>query len=253
MTMPGSGHDTSAAPRWHRTASTPSLVRCRRRRFRARLLASALNTTCLALDEARRIVLSGATAILALCSVALGTYAGFSAQVTAPGNTFATGTLQMSQSFGAANGGSGSFTFGTVSDLLPGEAVYKYIDLTNDGSLAFDLSLDPSLTSGSTALDNDADTTKRLQLAVRRCPGVWTSSGTSASLSRFSCSLATELLYSGQIMPGSTLPLTAGSSGGPVNAGSVARLELEVTLPSTATGTAGLSSTFQFTWTATNR
>lgn len=251
--MPASGQSRRYGQRWRRTASSPLLlVRSPGSRSRrARINAAALNSTCLLLDNTRRVALSTATGVLALCSVALGTYAGFSAETVGPGNTFATGTVQMADSFGDPDSASrpASFSFGTVSDLLPGESITRYLDLTNNGTLAFDLSLLPTVTVSS-ALDSHTTTGKRLQLQVTRCPapGAWSSSGGSVS-----CTYAQgrELLYSGQINPGTTIPLTAGKDA--VGAGTVAQLELTVTLPSAATDFAGLRSTLQFQWTATNR
>ena len=240
---------TPSARRWQRVATAPlALLReSGQPSRRAKLAAASLNGADLTLDNARRATLSALTGALALCSVALGTYAGFSAETFGPGNTFATGSVQMTESFGSPSGGTGSFSFGTVSDLLPGETVAKYLDLTNSGSLDVDLALATTVTSGS-ALDSDANTANRLQLQINRCPGTWSTSGGVVT-----CSGTKEQLYSGQIAPGVSIPLTAGTTGGAVTPGSVARLELKVTLPSAATGTVGLGSTFSFQWTATNR
>ncbi|HEU5318484.1 MAG TPA: TasA family protein [Chloroflexota bacterium] len=207
-----------------------------------------MNGASYVLDNARQVVLSAMTGVLALCSVALGTYAGFSAETVGPGNTFATGAVAMTESFGSPNGGSGSFSFGTVLDLLPGETLAKYLDLSNTGTLDVDLSFDASLTSASSLLDSDATTSRRLQLEINRCPGTWSSVSGSVT-----CSATKEQLYSGQIAPGTTIPLTAGTANGAVAAGATAHLELRVTLPSAATTAVGQSSTFSFQWTATNR
>jgi spore coat-associated protein N len=238
MTAPPEGQ------RWQRTASAPPLLvrPARRRSLRSRLTARALNASLTLACNAHRVAYSSASGLLALTSVALGTYAGFSAQVTTPGNTFATGSLAMSTALGAPMG-PGAFTFGTVSDILPGESIVRFLDISNDGTLAFSVQMTSAATAGS-ALDTDA--TNGLQLEIKQCSQAWSaadvcSGGGTVSTVRASGPIATSPIALG------TVPATAAN---------VAHLQLKVSLPTSAAGAGGLTgqtSTLQLTLTATNQ
>jgi hypothetical protein len=208
-----------------------------RRGHRAYLAAHLLNGGAALLGNGRRIVLSLATALLALTSVGLGTYAGFSAQTVSPGNTFSTGTLSLTTTLGNPTSSS-PFTFGTISDLVPGEAVVRFLDVTNTGSLDFTYAMASTATSSSTL---DTDVTNSLQVEIKRCTVAW--SGVD------SCSGDTTTPYAGPIAPLAGTPVNLGAI--TAGAGNVAYLQLRVRLPSTATSLTGLTSTVQFTWTAT--
>ena len=205
---------------------------------RARLAAAMLNGSVKLLANARRLVLSSVTGLLALSSVSLGTYAGFSATTSGPGNTFSTGTVALVAALGGPSG-TGAFTFGTVADMVPGETVVKFLDVTKSGTLDFGLTASATATVSS-ALDSDP--THALQLSIKRCTAVWTDVD--------GCAGDVSTPYSGMLAPLAGSPVSLGSvtAGG----GSVAHLQLAVTLPSTAMALNGVTSTVQFTWTASS-
>jgi hypothetical protein len=166
------------------------------------LAAAALNGAITLLDNARRLAMTSATGVLALCSVALGTYAGFSAYTTNPGNTFSLGTVQMTTALGAPSG-AGAFTFGTFADMVPGESVAKFLDVSNTGTLDFSYTM-ASAATASSALDTDA--TNGLQLEIKQCSLAWTATD--------SCTAggAVSTLYTGRLAPRSarSMPFSAG-------------------------------------------
>ena len=206
---------------------------------RARLGAAALNGSALALNNARRLLFSSLSGLLALSSVALGTYAGFSATTSGPGNTFSTGSVALVAELGAASG-SGAFTFGTLADMVPGETTVKFLDVTKTGTLDFALTAEATATVSS-ALNTDA--TNGLQLTVKHCTTAWTGVD--------GCAGTASTLYSGRLAPLTGTPVSLGSV--TAAAGGVAHLQLAVTLPSSATALNGLTSTIQFTWTANSQ
>jgi hypothetical protein len=206
---------------------------------RARLAAAALNGSVALLDNARRLLFSSLTGLLAISSVSLGTYAGFSATTAGPGNTFSTGSVALVAELGAPSG-SGAFTFGTLTDMVPGETTVKFLDVTRTGTLDFNLAAAASATASS-ALNTDA--TNGLQLTVKHCTVAW--SGIDG------CAGTVSTLYAGRLAPLTGSPVSLGSV--TAATGSVAHLQLGVALPSTATSLNGLSSTIEFTWTATSQ
>lgn len=206
---------------------------------RARLGGAALNAAIVLLDNARRLVLTSTTGVLALSSVALGTYAGFSAYTTSPGNTFSLGTVQMTTTLGAPSG-AGTFTFGTFADMVPGESVTRFLDVTNTGSLDFSYTMSSAATASSTL---DSDATNGLQLEVKACANAWT------AVDSCGAGGAVSTLYTGRLAPLVGQPVSLGTLAG---GGVVAHLQLKVTLPSTAGALSGQSSTLELTWTATN-
>ena len=198
-----------------------------------------LNGSVTLLCNARRLLLSSMTGVLALSSVSLGTYAGFSATTSGPGNTFSTGTVALVAELGAASGG-GAFTFGTLADMVPGETTVKFLDVSKTGTLDFALTGEATATVSS-ALNTDA--TNGLQLTVKRCTTAWTGVD--------GCAGTVSTLYAGRLAPRTGSPVSLGSV--TAAAGDVAHLQLEVSLPSAATTLNGLTSTIQFTWTATSQ
>ena len=249
MNVPAAGQG------WCRIASAPpALLRQKRRSHRARLAAAALNGSVLLLDNAQRLALSSATGLLALSSVALGTYAGFSAQVSNPGNTFATGSVKIDAYVGAPNSPAGTgntFGFGQINDLLPGEPIVRFLDIENIGTLpvAIAMTSDPvSGTAGVTGSVLNTDSSNGLKLEIKRClTSAWSATDTCAS---------PEMLYDdGRVAP--LLDPTdsdAVVSLGTVEAAAVAHYQLRVTMPDTTTSRTftSQSSTIQFTWTASN-
>jgi hypothetical protein len=243
----------SAGQGWCRVASVPpALLRpARRRSRRSRLTAAALNGSVALLGNAKRLALSSATGLLALSSVALGTYAGFSAQVSNPGNTFATGSVKIDAYVGSPDtpaGTSNNFGFGTVSDLLPGEPIVKYLDIENIGTLPVTIAMSSTVTGGGSSLDSDA--TNGLKLEIKRCTGAaWSAQDTCTG------GTASTLYNNGRVAP----LLDPSDNDNFVSLGTVqpgaadtAHYQLRVTLPDTATGLVGQSSTLQFTWTASS-
>jgi spore coat-associated protein N len=217
----------------------PRAPRAPRLSAQSRLAAAALNATVALLDNARRLAMTSATGVLALSSVALGTYAGFSAYTSGPGNTFSLGTVQMTTTLGAPSG-AGAFSFGTFADMVPGESVTRFLDVANTGTLDFTYVMSSAATASS-ALNTDV--TNGLQLEIKQCSLAWTgvdSCGAGGTVST---------LYTGRLAPLAGQPVSLGT----VSAGGgTAHLQLKVTLPGTATALSGLSSTLELTWTATN-
>ena len=242
---------STPAQRWRRTASVPpaALRPGATRSRQARLAAAALNGSVVVLDNAKRIALSSATGLLALSSVALGTYAGFSAQVSNPGNTFATGSVAVEAYVGAPDSPvGGAFGFGAISDLLPGEQIVRFLDIENTGTLPLRVDMTSSAAASSLL---DTNVTDGIRLEIKRCAGAaWTAVD--------SCPLpgvATTIYASGRVAP----LLDPADNDAVVSLGTVepgaasaARYQLRATLPASATALTAQSSTLQFTWTASN-
>jgi len=214
----------------------------RQRSRRARLAAAALNGSVLILSNGRRILLSSATGLLALTSVALGTYAGFTAQTAGPGNTFSTGSVALSIGRDGPSG-SGTFTFGTVADMVPGESVVKFLVVSQTGTLDFGLTLQASAPTTTSQLNTDA--TNGLQLSVKQCAG----SATFTAVDTCS-SGSPSLLYSGSV---ASVASSATSLGAVTAAtGGAKHLQLSISLPSTTAIVGPATSTVELTWTASN-
>lgn len=253
MTTPAAGQ------RWCWVASAPpALLSQKRYSPRARLGAAALNGGVVVLDNAKRLALSSATGLLALSSVALGTYAGFSAQVSNPGDTFATGSVKIDAYVGSPNTPSGTgntFGFGQIDDLLPGEPIVRFLDIENTGTLpvAIAMTSNPvSGTAGVTGSSLNIDQSNGLKLEVKRCTtGPWTAPDTCTGGS--GSALHTGIPIAPFVDPADlddTLSLGIVQPGA-VNTG---RYQLRVTMPDTTTSRTFTSqtSTIQFTWTASN-
>jgi hypothetical protein len=260
----------AAGQRWSRVASAPpgALRRGGRRSRRARVAAAALNGSVLVLANARRLALSSATGLLALSSVALGTYAGFSAQVSNPGNTFATGSVAISATVGSPSVGDavhpvgGTFGFGTISDLLPGEPIVRYLDIENTGTLPVAIAMTSAPvtgTAGASGSQLNADASNGLKLEIKRCSGAaWTAPDACPTFN------GSSTLYdgtgTGSSVGGPIAPLVdPADSDAVVSLGTVypgaansGHYQLRATLESTATSLTSQSSTLQFTWTASN-
>lgn len=96
----------------------------------------------------KRIILSLVTIIMALATVAGATYGVFSDQKSIAGNTFATGTLELTLNHSAGK----PFT---VSNAYPGYTTgWEYMDIYNTGTLEFEAQMSFNKTSGSDALWN---------------------------------------------------------------------------------------------------
>jgi hypothetical protein len=182
-----------------------------------------------------RFAYAGASCLLALTSLALGTYAGFTGQTISPLNTFGTGTVQLTAKLA---GTPQDFAFGTVSNLLPGDSIVRFLDVANAGSLDFTSAMSAEATASS-ALDDEP--TAGLQLEIRQCSVSWAATDV--------CPGTASDLYLGRLAPLAAGALSLGAvAPGPAH---TAHLQLKVTLPASSASMAGLSSTLRFAWTAT--
>ena len=169
----------------------------------------------------RRVLATLATLLLAT-GVAIGSGANFTAASSNPGNTFATGTLAMT------NGQSGAIL--TASNMRPGDSQSGTVDITNSGSLSGAYTLAESSVTGATLA-------AQLDLAVVDCGDT---SGTP------NCATG-PTLYSGK------LDSLSSTSLGTFAAGQGRRYQFTVSLPaSTGNAFQGLSSSVQFDWSATS-
>lgn len=196
----------------------------------------------------RRFVVGGLVAlVLAVLSTGVLATLNASAFNTSPQRAEA-GTLSLV----LANNGAG-FSQG-LTNLAPGDVVQRYVDLTNNGTLAAQGLTFAVTSSASNALTVDGTTTRALRIAVNACSGTWTPSTGACSGTVTPLLAATPV---GSLATVRDLLTTA------VPAGTVTRLQVVTTLPDqdevTTNGAApsasvqGLSTNLTFTFTQRQR
>jgi hypothetical protein len=167
--------------------------------------------------------------VLAAVGVAIGSGADFSAQTANPSNTFAAGTLTMSNSNNAA-------AILTAANMKPGDSSTGTVDIGNTGSLGGTFSVSRTAltdTPSSPALSG------KLNLVIHDC-GLF--SGSTAP----SCATGGTDVYSGTLNA-----MTSSVALGNYAAGDKHRYKFTVTLDNSADNTSqGGQSNATFTWNA---
>lgn len=189
------------------------------------------------------------TAVGVAASIAgLGTYATFTSTTSAT-QTVTAGTVVIA--LGTAGTATNRLTI-AATGIVPGDTIQRAVDLTNSGNQNLaSITLTTVTQTASTLLDSD--TTNGLQMTIDKCSlaGGWTES---AFPYTYTCPAGTitHPLVSRPII-GSTIALT-GTTLSALTAAGVDHLLVTLTLPAIAPNTLqGLSSTIQYTFTATQR
>ena len=190
-----------------------------------------------------RLVLVGyvALAIAGVATAVLGTVSSFTSSQS-KGQTSQTGTFV----FNLADPASGA-TFATaISGVAPGDFADRLVTLTNTGSIYFS-SVALAVTAGTTSL-LDSDAVNGLTLQIDKCSTTWTQSGNTVAAT---CGGTLTSLTSAT--PLSTLKSTGPTytTGLAALTGGTDYLRFHYALPTASTGTAGLSSTLSYAFTAT--
>lgn len=199
-------------------------------------------------------VLWSAAAIGAAASVAgLGTYATFT-DTTSASQSISSGTVDINL---GATGVDNRLSV-DATDIVPGDTMQRRVKLSNDGSE--DLASITLTTSATTSSLLDTDATDGLQFKIETCGGTvgWTEAGTTPAFT-YTCDEAiagddlgarTTVLARRAIV-GSTLALSNLTA---TTAGNTDDTVVTIDLPTTADNTfQGLSSTIDYTFTATQR
>ena len=166
-------------------------------------------------------------------TVSYGTFATFTATASNSGNTFSTGTLNLT-----TVPASGSAIL-SLANMKPGDSIARGVSVENSGSINASLALSTS-TAAANALTTD--TTNGLKLLVEKC--VTAFGGTTPE----TCTGGSGVSIPTQTVIGTNMALPA------LNAGAANKHHYLVTvsLPSTADNTfQGLTQTLTFTWNAT--
>lgn len=199
-------------------------------------------------------VLWSAAAVGAAASVAgLGTYATFT-DTTSADQSISSGTVDINL---AAPGADNRLTV-NASNIVPGDTVQRRAKLSNAGTE--DLASITLTTSATTSSLLDTDATDGLQFKVETCGGLvgWTETGASPSFT-YTCDeviagddLGTRTtVLARRAIIGSTLALSNLTA---TTAGNTDDTVVTVDLPTSAGNTfQGLSSTINYTFTATQR
>lgn len=190
-----------------------------------------------------RLVLVGyvALAIAAVATAVLGTVSTFTSGQSR-GQTSQSGTFV----FNLADPSSGA-TFATgISGLAPGDFADRLVTLTNSGSIYFS-SVTLGVSSVTTSL-LDSDAVNGLTLQVDNCSTAWTQASNTVAAT---CGGTLTSLTAAT--PLSTLKSTGPSYTGNLAAltGGTDYLRFHYALPAVSSGTAGLSSTLTYAFTAT--
>jgi hypothetical protein len=173
--------------------------------------------------------------LLAAVALAIGSGADFTASSANPSNTFATGSLSMSNSNSAAS-------ILTASNMKPGDSTSGTVDIANTGSVDGVFSVAEGNTTGSSALAGE------LNLVVVDC-GAFTQTTTFDDTAP-SCSSGTTQIYSGTLS-GASVGSSTVNQAASNTAGDKHRYQFTVSLPANASNTfAGLSTSADFTWSA---
>jgi spore coat-associated protein N len=168
-------------------------------------------------------------AVLLATAIAIGSGATFTAQSSNPNNSFATGTLTMSNSLANA-------AILTASNMKPGDSATGTLDIQNTGSLSGTYSLSRSALTDS---DNSNPLSAKLDLVVKDCGDF--SSGTPT------CDAGDPVKYTGTLAA-----MSSAASLGTFAANEKHRYQFTVTLNSGAGSVyEGATSTATFQWDAT--
>lgn len=199
-------------------------------------------------------VLWSAAAIGAAASVAgLGTYATFT-DTTSASQSISSGTVDINL---GTPGVDNRLTV-DASGIVPGDTMQRRVKLSNDGSE--DLASITLTTSATTSSLLDSDATNGLQFKIETCDGGvgWTETGSTPGF-RYTCDdlvpgdgLGTRTtVLARRAIVGSTLSLSNLTA---TTAGNTDDTVVTIDLPTTADNTfQGLSSTIDYTFTATQR
>lgn len=205
------------------------------------------------MKKSRKILLSLAAVGAAAGIAGLGTFATFTDSDSAT-HTISTGTVNVN--LGAANTADNRLTVGATG-LVPGDSLQRRAKLTNAGSES--LASVTLTTAATTSSLLDTNSTDGLQMKIERCTGAlgWRESLTTPYT--YTCDALVpgdnagvrSAVLARRAVIGSNLALTGMSSLSP---GATDDMVVTVDLPSSADNTfQGLSSTIQYTFSATQR
>ena len=132
-----------------------------------------------------------------------------------------------------------------IANLVPGDVVYRYVTLTNDGSISGqNLKLSLATAPGNTpTLINDLGTAKALRLTVKSCLAPWTVTSGNSTCSSGEANEVSENVIGSLV----TTPELVGS--GNLAAGDIKYLQLKLELPNqdetTVNGIPNVTNTIQ--------
>lgn len=190
-------------------------------------------------------ILASLAALSAAASVAgLGTFAAFTSSTSAS-QTVSSGTMTVA--LGATGASTNRLTV-NATGIAPGDTIQRSVDLLNSGSMDFGSITLTTAASPSSLLDTDA--TNGLQMIIERCSTAWTEAGTAPAYT-YTCGGTTTTVLATRAVIGTSLAL---NNLGALTAGATDKLRVKLSLPSSADNTfQGLSSTINYTFTATQR
>lgn len=192
-----------------------------------------------------RAKLLASTALVAAAAGAagLGTFGSFTS-TTSASEAVTAGTVTI----GLGASGVDNRLSVAATGVVPGDTISRVVKLNNTGNQNLSGVTLTTTATPSSLLDTDA--TNGLQLTVTKCSTAWTEAGTAPAYT-YTCSGTTSSVLASRQVIGANQTLSNLAS---LTAGSSDNLLVQLALPTTADNTfQGLSSTVQFSFTATQR
>jgi spore coat-associated protein N len=188
-----------------------------------------------------KLFVSAALFLVAALVVGIGAFATFTG-TTGTSPAYATGTVSLAP---IGTSGANNRLSVVASGLAAGDTMQRAVDLKNAGSIAI---VAPTLTTNATASSLlDADTTNGLQMVINKCSVAWTESGPPYT---YTCSGTTSSVLASVPVIGTNMAMSNITT----TANTDNYLVSTLTLSSGSGNTLqNLSSTIQFTFTATQR
>ena len=192
---------------------------------------------------ATKLLLTASLITVTAAIVGIGAFAVFT-NTAAVTRTDATGTVTLNPISG--NAVNNRLSLG-ASNLAAGDTIQRTVDIKNTGSITL---LGVTLTTNATVTSLlDTDTTNGLQMVIDKCSVAWTEAGVAPAYTYTCGGVTTAVLTTRAVVVASAaltnLVLTAGTDN---------YTRVTLTLPTIAPNTLqGLSSTVQYTFTATQR